>query len=157
MAMKKQSSAISIIKIFSYGALLLSSLYFISYLNIFPEAVSYHEEQQTIEIKQGALEKTSYTFDKSELELNDQLRLAILRDDISILQSLLVLIAVIIPLGFIVAIEQRNIELFKFSKILKTLSFLLVLLAVSILLIVGYTQKVKDINENLSPLISGET
>lgn len=145
-----------VIKSLFYVGILLVLFYLVLYLNIFPGAVDYKETEETITLETGSIVKEKHIFNKSELDISEQLGLSILTKDIDTLQNILRAFVLFTPFSLFFLIERNHYSFFSYNKKLKTFVLLLFILLIFILLSSGYILTLDNIRESIESLLRNE-
>lgn len=142
-----------LIKVLFYLSLFLLLYYLIYTLKIFPGVLDYSETETRFVLQIGYLNQEYYQFSKESWDTGDQLRFALLKNEIDFIHNILLVIVFAVPVWLFLFFERHRIFFFEISYRLKMMVFAALPLTTLLCLIYLYIMKVDEVTEQIYLLV----
>ncbi|MDQ0430316.1 hypothetical protein QOZ98_003154 [Planomicrobium stackebrandtii] len=149
----RREKTILLIKVLSYFSLFLLLYYMIYNLKIFPGVLDYSETETRFALQIGYFNQENYRFSKELWDTGDQLRFALLKNEIDFIHNILQVIVFAVPVWLFLFLERHHISFFSISPRLKTLVFAALPLAALLCLIYLYIIKVDEVTQQIYRIV----
>ncbi|MBT2571924.1 hypothetical protein [Planococcus sp. ISL-110] len=149
----RRNKTILLVKVSAYFVLFLLLYYLIYTLKIFPYILDYSETETRSALQVGYLNQENFRFSKELWETSDQLRFALLKDEIDFIHNILLVMVFAVPAWLFLFFERHRLSFFAISNRLKTVIFVAFPLATLLCLIYLYAVKVAEVTEQIYQMV----
>lgn len=149
----RRNKTILLIKIAAYLLFFLLLYYLIYALKIFPYILDYSETETQFALQVGYFNQENFRFSKELWGTSDQLRFALLKNEIDFINSIVLVMVFAVPVWLFLFFERHRFPVFAISNRLKAIIFAAFPLAILLCLIYLYAVKVEEVTEQIYHLI----